>query len=47
MCVQLCEELSLTHAVVPGANHSLETGDVALDIKNIGRVMETVEKLFL
>ena len=47
MCVQLCEELSLTYAIIPEANHSLETGDVTRDIKNLARVMDTVEKLFL
>ena len=45
MCVQLCEELSLTYAVIPEANHSLETGDVDVDIKNLGRVMNIVGKL--
>jgi phosphoglycolate phosphatase len=43
MCTQLCEELSLTYAVIPEANHSLETGDVATDIANLGRVMHAVD----
>ena len=45
MCVQLSEQLSLTYAVIPEANHSLETGDVDVDIRNLARVMGTVEKL--
>lgn len=45
MCQQLCEEMSLTCAVIPGANHSLETGDVEEDIKNMSRIMNTVGKL--
>lgn len=45
MCVQLCEELSLTYAVVPNANHSLETGNVDRDINNLLRIMYTVDKL--
>ncbi len=45
MCVQLCEEMSLTYIVVPDANHSLETGDVLADINNLGHIMNTVEKL--
>lgn len=46
MCTQLCDELSLTYVVVPEANHSLETGDVAVDIANLQKVMEMVDKLF-
>lgn len=45
MCTQLCEELSLTYVVIPEANHSLETGDVAADIANLEKVMGMVEKL--
>jgi phosphoglycolate phosphatase len=45
MCTQLCDELSLTYVVIPEANHSLETGDVAVDIANLQRVMEMVDKL--
>ena len=43
MCTQLCEELSLTYAVIPEANHSLETGNVATDIANLAKVMHTVD----
>lgn len=46
MCVQLCDEMSLTYAVIPEANHSLETGDVQTDIANMGKVMSAVEKIF-
>jgi len=46
MCVQLCEELSLTYAVIPEANHSLETGDIHNDIQNLDRIMDIVEKMF-
>ena len=43
LCVRLCEDMSLTCTVIPGANHSLETGDVETDISNLGKVMVTVE----
>ena len=46
MCVQLCDEMSLTYAVIPDANHSLETGDVKTDIANLGKVMSAVDKIF-
>lgn len=46
MCVQLCDEMSITYAVIPEANHSLETGNVALDIQNLSRVMQATEKIF-
>lgn len=45
MCTQLCDELSLTYVVVPGANHSLETGVVSQDIENLGKVLNMVDKL--
>ena len=45
MCVQLCEEMSLTYAVIPNANHSLETGEVGVDIQNLKQIMSIVEKL--
>ena len=45
MCVQLCDEMSLTYAVIPEANHSLETGDVQTDISNLGKIMNAVDKL--
>lgn len=34
-----CRELELPLYIVPGANHSLETGSVDLDLKNIRKVM--------
>ena len=46
MCTQLCEQMSLTYAVIPDANHSLETGDVATDIKNLEKIMITVDGIF-
>ncbi|MDC7278296.1 alpha/beta hydrolase [Butyrivibrio fibrisolvens] len=46
MCVQLCDEMSLTYAVIPEANHSLETGDVQTDIANMAKVMNAVDKIF-
>ena len=46
MCVQLCDEMSLTYAVIPEANHSLETGDVEKDIFNLSKVMSAVDKIF-
>lgn len=45
MCVQLCEQMSLTYAVIPVANHSLETGDVSIDLKNMERIMSIVDSL--
>ena len=45
MCEQLCDQMSLTCAIIPEANHSLETGDVVVDIENLGRVMSMVDKL--
>lgn len=45
MCVQLCEQMSLTYAVIPDANHSLETGDVSIDLTNMKRIMSIVEDL--
>jgi hypothetical protein len=32
-----------TSANVPGANHSLETGDICRDILTLGRVMDIVQ----
>ena len=43
MCIQLCQELSLTYAVIPDANHSLETGNVKTDIANLNGVMSILE----
>ncbi len=45
MCTQLCDELSLTYVVIPDANHSLESENVAVDIENLGLVMGVVDKL--
>lgn len=45
MCTQLCEELSLTYVVIPGANHSLETENVLNNIEILGKVMSTEDKL--
>ena len=45
MCEQLCDQMSLTYAIIPNANHSLETGNVQEDIANLGRVMSTVERI--
>ena len=45
MCTQLCEQMSLTYAVIPDANHSLETGDVVTDIKNLEKIMSTVDRI--
>ena len=45
MCIQLCDELSLTYVVIPGANHSLETGETLADIENLGKVMSMVDRL--
>lgn len=47
MCTQLCDELSLTYVVIPDANHSLETGDVATDLENLEKVMSMVDKLLV
>lgn len=46
MCEQLCNQMSLTYAIIPNANHSLETGNVQEDIANLGRVMSTVDRIF-
>ena len=45
MCEQLCDQMSLTYAIIPNANHSLETGNVEEDINNLGKVMSIVEKV--
>ena len=39
---RLCGESGIPLYLTENANHSLETGDVAEDIKNIGKVMEIV-----
>jgi phosphoglycolate phosphatase len=40
-----CDALSLTHAIIPQANHSLETGDVLLDIDNLKIIIKSIEKI--
>lgn len=45
MCINLCDELSLTYVVIPGANHSLETENVLTNIEILGKVMGMVDKL--
>lgn len=39
------DALSLTYAIIPEANHSLETGDVMIDIENLGIIIRSVEKI--
>ncbi|MBE5910684.1 alpha/beta hydrolase [Pseudobutyrivibrio sp.] len=46
MLEQLCDQMSLTYAIIPNANHSLETGDVVEDIRNLSRVMQAVDRIF-
>ncbi len=43
--VDAADALSLTYAVIPEANHSLETGNVAVDIDNLGIIIKSVDKL--
>ena len=38
-----CRELALPFAMVPGANHSLETGDAIEDIKNLGIITDRIK----
>ncbi len=45
MCEQLCDQMSLTCAIIPEANHSLETGDVQVDLENLARIMTMVERI--
>ena len=40
----LCEEKSIPCLVLPGANHSLETGNTQEDINNLRTVMEATER---
>lgn len=42
----LCKAHSLPLHIVAGANHSLETGDVLSDIKNLQSVMRIVDDFF-
>ena len=39
-----CRELGLPLAETEGANHSLETGDVDRDIKEMRKIMKTVRE---
>lgn len=43
--VSLCREKGIPLYLTEGANHSLETGDIARDIGNLGGVMERVEEM--
>ena len=40
---RLCREANVPLYITENANHSLETGDVALDIRNLQTVMARVE----
>ncbi len=39
-----CERLALPLRIIERANHSLETGDVRLDLRNLQKIMEKVEE---
>ena len=39
----LCSQYNIPVCNVPGANHSLETGDICRDILTLGRVMDIVQ----
>ncbi len=41
---QLCEERGTPCHVIPGANHSLETGDAQTDLRNLQEIMEETEQ---
>ena len=41
---QLCEERGIPCHVVPGANHSLETGNAQTDLRNLLEIMEKTEQ---
>ena len=43
---ELCRTNHLKYRIFEGANHSLETGDVAADISNLADVMKDVEMMF-
>lgn len=43
--VEYCQDNALTYAVIPNGNHSLETGDVLLDMENLMSVMKTVDRI--
>ena len=40
---EYCRKLSLPFAMVPDANHSLETGDIAADIENLGIIINRIK----
>lgn len=40
----LCGEKNIPCTVIPGANHSLETGNVPEDTENLRRIMEETER---
>ena len=42
-----CEQLNIPLIEIPDANHSLETGDVRTDLKNLAHVMDVTEKWIL
>lgn len=41
---QLCEERGIPCHVIPGANHSLETGEAQADLRNLVEIMEKTEQ---
>ena len=41
---KMCKDLHLIYNLYDGANHSLETGDVAKDIRNMSEVMKITEE---
>ncbi len=45
LVIEFCDGHSLTYAVIPDANHSLETGNVLIDIENIHKIMYSVDKV--
>lgn len=42
--IRCCEDKKIPLTVIPGANHSLETGDVGADIRILENVMAETEK---
>ncbi len=40
----LCIKTDMTYHIYEGANHSLETGDVAKDVRNLSEVMDRTEQ---
>ena len=43
----LCEARGIPCTVIPQANHSLESGDVFSDLKELYRIMETTERFIV